>query len=76
MTDKPTDWITGFSWDSDESPTDVSVAILGLRRYSGTTFVCEVPHELGPVIRLEQRGGKVIAHTESGMQMIVPTGVP
>lgn len=32
-------------------------------------FVCEAPF---PIVRLERRGGRVIAHGEAGQQMIVP----
>lgn len=39
----------------------------------GVTFVCEIPDALGRVLKLEQRSGKVVAHTESGIQFIVPT---
>lgn len=37
-----------------------------------TEFVCEVPSSLGRVTKLRIKGGKVIAETESGTQMIVP----
>lgn len=38
------------------------------------TFVCEVPASLGRVTKLRVERGKVIAETESGVKMIVPTG--
>jgi hypothetical protein len=36
------------------------------------TYVCTVPPELGAVTKLEVKGGRVIARTESGYTMIVP----
>lgn len=42
------------------------------KRIEGTTYVCEVPKELGAVVKLEVKWGKVIARTESGHTMIVP----
>jgi hypothetical protein len=39
----------------------------------GLTFICEVPKELGEVTKLECKGGKIIAKTKSGIEMIVPT---
>lgn len=36
-------------------------------------YVCEVPKELGRVIKLEAIKGKVVARTESGITMVVPT---
>jgi hypothetical protein len=35
-------------------------------------YVCDVPIELGRVTKLKVRGDKVIAETDSGMQMILP----
>jgi hypothetical protein len=40
----------------------------------GATYVFDVPKALGRVTGLKQQNGKVIAETESGTQMIVPTG--
>jgi hypothetical protein len=40
----------------------------------GAVFVCEVPKDLGAVTKLEKKGGKIIARTESGTSMIVPVG--
>lgn len=40
------------------------------------TFVCEVPRPLGAVTRLKKRGGKIVAETESGIEMIVPVNTP
>lgn len=45
-----------------------------LERFEGSTFICEVPKELGAVTKLEVKGGGVIARTESGTSMIVPVG--
>ncbi len=42
-------------------------------RIDGTVFVCEVPPALGRVTKLSLKGGKVVAETESGTPMIVPT---
>jgi len=39
-------------------------------------FVCEVPRELGRILHLELRGDRVIAHTASGIQFIVPKRRP
>lgn len=36
-------------------------------------FICEVPPELGRVTKLRIKGGRVVAETESGTRMIVPT---
>ena len=44
-----------------------------IRTLKGWTFVCEVPKSLGPVTKLEDRKGQLIARTESGTTMIVPT---
>lgn len=41
-------------------------------RIEGATYVCTVPAELGTVTKLEVKGGRVIARTESGHTMIVP----
>ena len=38
----------------------------------GTVFVCEVPQSLGAVTKLKKRGEKIVAVTESGIEMIVP----
>lgn len=43
---------------------------------NGAVFVCEVPSALGRVTKLEQRNGKVVASTESGIEFIVPTVKP
>jgi hypothetical protein len=45
----------------------------GPMKIEGATFICEVPAELGAVTELEVKNGKVVAETESGVQMIVPT---
>jgi hypothetical protein len=37
-------------------------------------FICDVPKALGLPTKLEVRNGKVICHTESGIEMIVPNG--
>ena len=39
---------------------------------SGMRYVCNVPSDLGAVTKLELRGGKIVAETESGISMIVP----
>jgi hypothetical protein len=44
------------------------------KKIEGTTFMCEVPAALGRVTKLEKKRGKIIARTESGQTMIVPTG--
>lgn len=46
----------------------------GVRKIEDATFVCEVPQTLGAVTKLSVKNGKVIATTESGVQMIVPVG--
>jgi hypothetical protein len=38
----------------------------------GTTYVCEIPKDLGAVTKIEMKRGKVIVRTESGHTMIVP----
>lgn len=42
------------------------------RWIEGTTFVCEVPPELGAVTGFKQNGERVYAETESGIQMLIP----
>lgn len=44
------------------------------RRIEGAMFVCELPRELGAVTKLSERGGKIVAETESGTPFIVPVG--
>ena len=61
---------TWMGWDL-ASGEDYS-AIAGAVR--DMTFVCEVPRGLGNVTALEPRGNKLIARTESGIELIVPTG--
>lgn len=41
---------------------------------SGATYVCDVPPNLGCVTALRVQEGKVVASTESGIEMIVPVG--
>lgn len=41
-------------------------------RIKDAVHVCTLPRELGNVTKLEVRNGKVVAHTESGIEMIVP----
>lgn len=41
-------------------------------RVKGAQFVCAVPPELGAVTKMEIISGRVVAHTESGIDMIVP----
>ncbi len=36
-------------------------------------FICEVPPELGRVTKLRIKGDRVMATTESGIEMIIPT---
>lgn len=42
------------------------------RKARGCEFVCEVPKDLRSVTGLTVRRGKVVAHTESGIDLIVP----
>lgn len=42
-------------------------------KWIDATFVCEVPRDLGAVTKLKKRGGKIVAETESGIEMIIPT---
>lgn len=35
-------------------------------------FVCTVPEPLGAVTKLDLRGGRIVAETESGIDMILP----
>ncbi len=39
----------------------------------GAEFVYTVPKELGRVTKLRSQNGRVIAETESGAEMIIPT---
>lgn len=43
-----------------------------LEYVSGCGFICEVPSALGRVTKLEIRGGKLVAETESGIDFIAP----
>ena len=38
----------------------------------GAEFVCELPPELGGIMRMYCQGGRVIADTESGIKFILP----
>jgi hypothetical protein len=60
--------IIGIDWAKPESDHTSHALIKGM------TLVCVIPRELGAVTRLEVRNGKVVCHTESGIEMIVPTG--
>lgn len=40
---------------------------------SGCEYVCNVPPELGAVTGLEMSHGRVLARTESGISMIIPS---
>lgn len=61
--------ITTFGFDPAKGEDNAALAV----RVSDAVFVCDVPKALGGVVRLEQRGGRIVAVTESGMEMIVPT---
>ncbi len=52
--------------------------IIGKDAYwkSDAAYVCEVPASLGAVTGLSVQNGRVVAETESGMQMIVPVSPP
>lgn len=39
-------------------------------------YLCEIPRALGRITALENVGGRVVAHTESGVDFICPTGEP
>jgi hypothetical protein len=41
-------------------------------RFEDTAYLCTIPASLGAVTKLEVKGGRVIARTESGHTMIVP----
>ena len=38
----------------------------------GMKFLCSVPQPLGAVVKLEVHGERVVAKTESGIEMILP----
>jgi len=38
----------------------------------GMSFVCTLPKQLGGVTALEERGGHIVAKTESGIEFIIP----
>jgi hypothetical protein len=40
------------------------------------TFVCEVPHQLGRIVKLRHHNGKLVASTASGVDFIVPVAQP
>ena len=43
---------------------------------SDATYLCVVPPELGHVTKLTVVNDRVVAETESGVKMIVPTKAP
>ena len=38
----------------------------------GAQFLCAIPPELGPAVKLRKVNGRVVARTESGIDMILP----
>lgn len=62
----------GFVFGADDSAEDARAAVVGIKRLDGATFICEVPPDLGEVTGLKMRGGRVVASTASGIEMIVP----
>jgi len=61
----------GCALDFIESPATLTRR-KSIQMRTGTSHLCTVPADLGKVMRLDIRNGKVIAETESGIQMIVP----
>lgn len=57
-----------MDWGIDHGKRDETVQVV-----CGCDFLCEVPMDLGQVTALVERGGKLIAETESGIQFILPT---
>lgn len=61
--------LMGIDWGKGPSST-----VTAIRR--GMEFVCQVPSVLGAVTSMEVRNGKVVCHTESGIELIVPSNPP
>lgn len=62
-----------FKFSEVCDPSSFEPAVRLLPRRDGCKFICDVPRELGLVTDLNVVGDHLIASTESGIPLILPT---